>query len=114
MGQLKYKSNTTSQEWLRNNGFFYSKGFSEDDDIVYVHKFPVYRWGLIATLEGEMRLHIQTGMVTVDVYDVAGLTRGVYAPFYYQADGIHDGFVKQIVENIEKECRRLGFVEWGD
>lgn len=112
MGQLKYKATVYSQDWLKNNNFIYSRGFSEPDDAVYVHRFPVYKWGLVATLEGEMRLHTKDQYVTVDVYDVAGLTKSVYAPFYYQPDSIHKGFVDEITENIEKECRRLSFVEW--
>lgn len=112
MGQMKYKATIASQEWLRNNGFFYSRGCSEEDDTVYVHRFPVYKWGLVATLEGEMRLHTKDLLVTIDVYDVAGLTRSVYAPFYYQPDGGHKGFVDEIMENIKKECERLRFAEW--
>lgn len=112
MGQLKYKSAITDQEWLKNNNFIYSRGFSDAEDPVYIHRFPVYRWGLIATLEGEMRLHTVDGLVTVDVYDVSGLIRSMYAPFYYQADSAHKGFVEEIQESIEKECRRLKLDEW--
>lgn len=114
MGQLKYKATVYDRDWLNDNGFRYSRGFSEEDDQVYVHRFAAYRWGLVATLEAEMRLHTKDGLVTVDVYDLAGLTRGIYAPFYYRADTVHDGFVKEIIKSIEKECRRLKLVEWGD
>lgn len=114
MGQLKFKATNTDQEWLANNFFYYSKAFSDEDDKVYIHKFPVYRWGLVTTLVAEMRLHTQNNLVTVDVYDVAGLTRGYYAPFYYEADTVHTSFVAEITKNIHEECRRLELVEWGE
>ena len=112
MGQLKFRATNTSQEWLRNNFFSYSKAFSDAEDPVFIHRFPVYKWGLVATLVAEMRMHLSNGLVTVDVYDVAGLTRGYYAPFYYNADCGHDSFISDITDNIFKECRRLKLVEW--
>ena len=112
MGQLKYKAISTSQEWLAENSFFYSKAFSDPDDLVFIHRFPVYKWGLVATLVAEMRLHINNGLITIDVYDVAGLTRGYYAPFYHAADNIHKDFIEEIIDNIKKECERLKLEEW--
>lgn len=109
-GQLKLKATTVNENWLKVNQFQYSRAFSDDDDPVYVHRFPVYKWALVATLEAEMRLHLKDYLVTVDVYDVAGLTRGMYAPFYYEADTVHRDFIDEIMKNIKKECRRLNIV----
>lgn len=109
-GQLKLKATNVSQDWLRNNQFIYSRAFSDKDDPVYIHKFSVYKWGLVATLEAEIRIHLNDGHGTLDVYDIAGLTRGLYAPFYYRADDEHQDFVEDIVKNINKECRRLNIV----
>lgn len=110
MGQLKLRATTVDQNWLSSNQFYYSRAFSDTDDPVYIHRFPVYKWGLVATLEAEMRVHINDKSVTVDVYDIAGLTRGLYAPFYHKIDTVHDDFVDKIMKNINKECRRLQIV----
>ena len=111
MGQLRYRATKVDAEFLKNNFFFYSNAFSDPDDAVYVHRFPVYKWGSITTLEAEMRLHMRDWHVTVDVYDGQNtMTRGIYAPFYYQADYGHDEIVTLLIRNIEKERKRLGLV----
>lgn len=115
MGQLTYKASKVNPNWLKGNNFFYSRSFSDADDPVYIRRFPVFRWGEISTLEGEMRLYINSLIVTIDVYDGGNtLTRGVYAPFYYEPDSGHRTFVEEITKNIEMECEKLGFVEFKD
>lgn len=109
MGQLKYRTSYISKKWLEDNSFSFSRTFSDEDDPVYIKRLPVYKWGEITTIEAEIRLHIKTFVATVDVYDGSGWTRGLYAPFYYQADYGHGDFVKEITENIEKYCRKLEF-----
>ncbi len=112
MGQLTYHATVYDKGWLERNCFFYSRVFSDPDDPVYIHRFPAYRWGLITTLEAEMRLYTKDGTVTVDVYDGSySYTRGFYAPFYYDADECHKDFVEEVIKTINKECKRLGFVE---
>ena len=111
MGQLRYRATKVNAEFLKENFFFFSNAFSDSEDAVYVHRFPVYKWGTITTLEAEMRLHTKTYIVTVDVYDGQNtMTRGIYAPFYYRADDCHDEIIDSIIKNIDKECERLGFV----
>lgn len=112
MGPLRYKATVINPDWLKENNFKYSRAFSEPDDPVYIHRFPVFRWELVTTLEAEMRLHIKDGYVTVDVYDGSGVTRGVYSPFYYEADTVHRDFVDIIMKNIEKERKKLYLDEY--
>lgn len=109
MGQLKYRASTVNNKWLEDNYFSFSRTFSDEQDPVFVKRFPVYKWGEITTLEAEIRLHIATFEATIDVYDGSGWTRGLYAPFYYQADCGHTCFVQEIITNIEKHCKKLGF-----
>ena len=109
MGQLKYRASYVNKKWLEDNCFSFSRAFSDEDDPVYIKRFPVYKWGEITTIEAEIRLHIKTYEAIVDVYDGSGWTRGLYAPFYYQADYGHADFVQEITENIENYCKKLEF-----
>lgn len=108
MGKLVYRAVNVDPNWLNKNDFFFSRTFSDEDDKVYIHRFPVYRWSTVTTLEGEMRYHTMDDTVSVDVYDGWGLTRSLYAPFYYEADSCHRDFIDEIVRAIEKESLRLG------
>lgn len=111
MGQLHYHATRVDQKWLEDNRFYYSRAFSDSEDPVYVKRFPVFKWGEITTLEAEVRLHIVTQNATIDVYDGSGWTRGIYAPFYYRIDTVHDDFVQVITQNIESCCKKLEFIK---
>lgn len=108
MGQLLYQATSVNSAWLNDNEFVYSRAFSDEDDKVYIRRFPVYKWDTITTLVAEMRLHTIDNIVTIDVYDGRGFTRGIYAPFYYEADYCHGDLVYEITQNIDKECQKLG------
>lgn len=109
MGQLLYRAFNVDAEWLKNNDFIYSRAFSDDEDRVFIRRFAAFKWGSTITLEAEMRIHSIDNSVTIDVYDRCGLTRGLYAPFYYESDTCHRDFVEEIVCTIDKECKKLGF-----
>ena len=110
MGQLVYQATRSDANWLRENYFIFSRTHSDEEDKVFIHRFPVYKGGNVTTLEAEMRLHTINNKVTIDVYDGTGISRGIYAPFYYRADSCHDEIVDLVNKKIQKECDRLGMV----
>jgi len=90
---------------LHQNGFRYNRIFSDEDNEAYTYRFSVYRYGDINTLDCELILILQTGEVSINVYDKN--TRDKYAPFYNVEYGNYDKILDVINGRIEKELNKL-------
>lgn len=84
----------------------FSKKFSDSESTCYTYSFPVYTYGIHTTLECEFLLCVETKNVEINVLESG--TRALYAPFYYQDYGSYDCIMHIIINNIEKEMKRLG------
>lgn len=103
--KTKYTKRNVTKEWLYKNGFRYNKIFSDEENEVYTYRFSVYKYGDINVLECELVIVLQTGGVSINVYDKN--TRNKYAPFYNVEYGNYDKILNVINNRIEKELERL-------
>lgn len=98
-----YKMRDHSRQYLVNHGFYFKPELSNDDSTIYVHRFPVYKWGSVCTLECEFLVIIETGEVQINVFDYN--TRYKYASWYIN-DSTSE-IVPEIDKKIDEEMRRL-------
>lgn len=89
---------------LESMGYKAYRAISSIDDHVYTYVFPVYRYKATITLEARFLVHVETGDISVDVFD--SNTKGIYAPWYNNESGIYDSFIDIIDANITKEMKR--------
>ena len=104
---MKYRllENYRNEDWMYKQRFRFSEKFSSHNETVFTKRFPVWRQGDNITLEAQIRITLETGEVSVDVYDVS--FRGRYAPFYLKPSYYNDLLAK-IDERINAEldkCR---------
>lgn len=105
----EYKIKDTSYGYLKNHGFYFRESLSYQDFTVFVHRFPVYKWGISCTLEGEFMVVQETGEVRVNVFDAGSRDR--YASWYVD-DGTND-IVPEIDKKIEAEMSKCGIRKKG-
>lgn len=102
------KPNIT-KSWLKNNGFQYSRVYSNDDEQVYYYKFPVYQYHTYVTLECEIRITLNNGEVSIDIFDSD--TKEKYAPFYFEEQEAYEYMVKIINNRVINTLNELGITE---
>lgn len=105
--QTKYYKKDLTESWLIENNFSYSKIFSNDEQTIYTHKFPVHKNDCFVSLECEIQIDIANGnIVNTNVYD--GGTRSLYAPFYYTEYEDYTFLLKSIHNKILSKFDKLG------
>ena len=101
-----YKKNPT-RTWLINNNFKYSRIFSDDEQTIYTHRFPVHKYGGFVTLECEIQMDVSNGrIIDINVYDCG--SRSIYAPFYYLEYGNYTTILNSINNKILAKFNKLG------
>jgi len=101
-----YKKNPT-RTWLINNNFKYSRIFSDEEQTVYTHRFPVHKYGCFVTLECEIQMDVSNGrIIDINVYDYG--SRSLYAPFYYSEYGNYTLMLNSINNKILNKFKKLG------
>lgn len=114
MGELannKYIKRNVSKEWLTKNNFKYSNILSDEDNEVYVYRFPVHKNGFFTVLECEIVICLSSGEVNVDIFEYG--TRDRYAPFYYAEYGNYNIILEVINKQIETELKKFGIRKKG-
>lgn len=101
----KYVMKDTNQYKLNMYFFRHVRSMSSDDETIYEHVFPVYRYHAAVTLEARLLLWQETGEIRVDVFDAG--SKGCYGPWYYDESGAHDKINDIINKNIAKEMKKL-------
>lgn len=106
----RFNHNVTKR-FLDSHRWYYSKMFSDNDEPFYTYRFPVYTYGIHTTLECEFLLNYKENVIDINVFELG--SRTLYAPFYYQEYGKYDSIMQIIINNIEKEMKKLG-IEYVD
>ena len=104
-----YRHKITKQ-FLINNGFRYSRGWSDEEGEAYVSYQPIYQYHGLATLELRIVLY-DDGDTRIDVLDCS--THGVYAPWYRNESCDKYPIIKEVDNNIKNIMKHLGFAERG-
>lgn len=104
-----YIMQDTSYRKLNDNYFRYVRSMSGENETIYEHIFPVYRYHAAVTLEARFLLCQETGEIVVDVFDAG--SKGIYGPWYYDNSGIHAKLIDIINSNISKEMKKLDIIE---
>lgn len=94
--------------FLKDNHFFHSRGWSEEDAEAYLLTLPLYRYHTLSLLELRIVLY-DDGATRIDVIDSA--TKGVYAPWYRHESYDRYPILKEIDTQITKIMTQMGFVE---
>jgi hypothetical protein len=95
-----------SKDDLYKKGFHYSRAISDKDSEYYSLRFPVHKYKQQTTLECEITVELQTGNVSIDVFNVG--TRDIYVP-YYNDQFVGDNLVlTSIQKTIDKQMKKLG------
>jgi hypothetical protein len=100
-----YKINNLTIENLRNLGFRYSTLLSNDEEKIYIYRFPVYKYKNKTVLECELTVEINTNNIIVNVYNSH---HEIYTPFYNVEYGNFEPILDIVNKNINKEFRKLG------
>ena len=104
---LYYKTNIT-KEWLRKNGFHYSKEYSGETE-VYIKRIPLHKYKKETTIEGEIAIEYESGNTTVNV--LVAKTQSLYHPYYNTFCGNQESSLfYEIDKNILNELRNLGII----
>ena len=105
-GQYLYHKSNVTKEWLRKNGFHYSKDYSSESEI-YTKRIPLHKYKKETTIEGEIAIEYESGDVIVNV--VVAKTRSLYHPYYNTLCGNQDSSLFcEIDKNIFNELRNYG------
>lgn len=81
---------------------------ADPDGGIYTHRFPVRKYKNHTTLECELCIDENTGVVRLNVVDN---NRTPYAPFYHIHCGNYQSILGQIWSVINTELKRLGIVK---
>lgn len=74
----------------------------------FVYSFPVYKWGSIPTLFGQIRILPEEKEIRLDVKD---RNNNYYTPFYNDVYGDYSIMLNIIEANFQKQFKRLGIKE---
>lgn len=108
MEQLRkhiYKMKNVSKEHLYDIGFYYSSKYSDNENIFYTCKFPVYKYKNKITLECILTVNLLTKDVVIDVY---GANMKSYAPFYNDRFCTNNKVLSKINILIQKKLQEFG------
>jgi len=105
MGNVTYKMNDYSKEFLQKHRFRYNSYLSDYGDEIYTYKFPVSSYNKTTTIECEISVSTMTGIVNVNVYNAG--TRELYASYYNRVFGKCQ-IIKSIDIKIDKKLKELG------
>lgn len=100
----KWYKEDVNTKWLLNNGFKYSKEYSDVNSDAYIYSFPIYKYKFISLYECILILYTDNGEVTVKVQD---RNRNLYPQFYYDSQNNHTKLVEKMENVILKELHRL-------
>lgn len=100
----KWYKEDVNTKWLLNNGFKYSKEYSDVNSDAYIYSFPIYKYKFISLYECILILYTDNGEVTVKVQD---RNRNLYPQFYYDSQNNHTKLVEKLENAILKELHRL-------
>lgn len=92
-----------NQDWMNKCKFFYSHKFSSKEESIFQKRISVWRQGDMITLEARILICLETGDVTIDVFDAA--SHGRYAP-YYLKPSYYDELLSVIDKRIDEELSR--------
>lgn len=108
MGQIIYKMNNYSKDYLQKHKFKYSSYLSEYGDEVYTYKFPVlYNIKTpVIVIECEISVSTLTGIANVNVYKAN--TRELYAAYYNREYGGYKNIMRLVDAKINKKLKELG------
>lgn len=106
MGQVIYKMNNYSKEFLQKHKFKYSSHLSEYVDEIYTYKFPLIYSIKIPVIECEISVSTETGVVNVNVYKAG--TREVYPAYYNKEYGNYKNIIRVIDTKINRKLKELG------
>ncbi len=101
-----HKLPVLSEKWLISNGFTYNRLYSDEEIEVYTYRFPVYKYGIFAILDAELKVVVGENCIQINVFDHNTINR--YAPFYYCEYGNYDKVLKIINNNIRKQVDKFG------
>lgn len=93
------KYNFSTKEFRYNPGL---------DGGTYTHRFPVHKYKNHITLECELNIDENTGVVQFNVMDN---NQTSYAPFYHVYCGNHGPILGKIHTAIGAELKRLGIIK---
>ncbi len=102
----KYTKINITKAWLMQNGFWHSRKSHIEELDVYTYRFPVYKYGKLTVLEGEISVLIEDGSIDINVYRYG--TCDKYAPYYSLEYGNYEKILHTIHERIDRELKRLG------
>ena len=100
----KWYKEDVNTKCLLNNGFKYSKEYSDVNSDAYIYSFPIYKYKFISLYECILILYTDNGEVTVKVQD---RNRNLYPQFYYDSQNNHTKLVEKLENAILKELHRL-------
>ncbi len=103
--QTLYIKKNMDKKWLLDNGFKFSRLFSDEETEVYTYRFPVWKYNKFTVLECELRVILGEEEINVNIYDYN--TNDKYAPFYYCENGNYDRMLKEIYHKINSTMKRL-------
>ena len=108
---MEYRMNKHNENDLKRLGFRYSSLFSSNDEVWYMTRFPVWRYGSDILLECEIDVCCADGFCRVDVFDAyTGNGRARYAGWYCRKYG-DNKMVEKIDETIARKLERYGIEE---
>ena len=96
-----------TEETIEELGFRYSRVRSDDENPVYLYRFPVYRHLDTILLECWMTFYFNTGELKIDVMDVYNGMHGKYCTWYHYEYGDYTPILDIIDNKIKKELKRL-------
>lgn len=112
IAQQQYYRKYVTKKWLELNGFKFSYALSDEEEDVYLHRFPVWLSYGIATLEGEvmisLRAHSQKDTnVDIKINVFSEGTRERFYPFYYVEYGNYEYILQGINTAVNKKIKQL-------
>ncbi|MCM1236804.1 MAG: hypothetical protein NC489_42555 [Ruminococcus flavefaciens] len=108
MGNITYKINDYSKEYLQKHKFRYNSYLSDYGEEIYTYKFPLITYKSTTTIECEISVSTTTGVVNINVYNSG--TRDLYASYYNREFGACE-IIKSIDVKIEKKLNELGITK---
>lgn len=108
MENAQYIIKDYTKNFLQKNRFRYSHYLSDYCDEIYSYKFPLLSHNKAATLECEISVSANTGIVNVNVYKAG--TKELYPAYYNRYFGRYI-IMKILDKKIGKKLKELGIEE---
>lgn len=113
ISQKTYILNDVDKSKLLQHNYRYNKYISDYETKYFSYKFPALQYHNCTTVEGEIVINMETGIVRLNAYNHG--TRISYPPFYKEVcTSVYEPIMRKINRTFINEFKRVGITEVGE